>query len=88
MSDKLKLERELNDSIQRQAQLDDKLKEMDRKCQELQLVAYEAKEKLAQGQAEVCFVRHANIRNLISGFEAVIFFNFLIVSNQNGGTGR
>ena len=56
MSDKLKLERELNDSIQRQAQLDDKLKEMDRKCQELQLVAYEAKEKLAQGQAEVCFV--------------------------------
>jgi len=73
LSDKLKLERELNDSIQRQAQLDDKLKEMDRKCQELQLVAYEAKEKLAQGQAEVCFVRHANKRNVVKGFEGYFF---------------
>ena len=49
------MERELNDSLQRQSQLDDKLKETDRKCQELQLAAYEAKEKLAHGQAEVSF---------------------------------
>lgn len=52
ISDKLKLEREVNDLTQRLNQLDDKLKESERKCQEHQLVAYEAKEKLAQGQAE------------------------------------
>lgn len=32
--------------------MDEKFKDLDRKCQELQLAAYEAKEKLAQGQAE------------------------------------
>ncbi len=52
MSDKLKLERDANDMEHRMNQLDERLKESDRKCQELQLTAYEAKEKLVQGQAE------------------------------------
>ena len=30
----------------------DKIKELERKCQEFQSIAYDAKEKLAQGQAE------------------------------------
>jgi hypothetical protein len=32
--------------------LEEKHKELEKKCQDLQLAAYEAKEKLAQGQAE------------------------------------
>lgn len=52
MSEKHKMERELNDYNQRYAKLEEKNKEMERKCQELQLAAYEAKEKLAQGSAE------------------------------------
>jgi len=52
MSEKLRLERELNDSVQGQNQLGDRVKELERKCQELQSIAYDSKEKLAQGQAE------------------------------------
>lgn len=52
MSDKLKLERDMNEMTHKVNQLEEKLKESDRKCQELQLTAFEAKEKLAQGQAE------------------------------------
>ncbi len=32
--------------------MNDKVKELERKCQELQSIAFDAKEKLAQGQAE------------------------------------
>lgn len=52
MSEKLRLERELNDSVQSQNKMSDRIKELERKCQELQSIAYESKEKLAQGQAE------------------------------------
>jgi len=52
LSDKLRLERELGEVTQRENQLNDRVRELERKCQELQSVAYEAKEKLAQGQAE------------------------------------
>ena len=52
LHDKFKLERELNDLNARSSKQDEKFKEIEKKCQELQLVAYEAKEKLAQGSAE------------------------------------
>ena len=52
LNDKLKAERELKDMVHRYNQLDEKFKDIERKCQDLQLAAYEAKEKLAQGQAE------------------------------------
>lgn len=52
LNDRLKLERELNDYNQKYAKLEEKNKELERRCQELQLSAYEAKEKLAQGSAE------------------------------------
>jgi hypothetical protein len=48
----MKLEKELNDMNQRQNQMVDKIKELERKCQEFQSIAFDAKEKLAQGQAE------------------------------------
>ena len=46
------MDRELNDSNQRYNNLDVKYKELERKCNEFQSIAYDAKEKLAQGQAE------------------------------------
>ena len=46
------LERELENSNKRYDSLDEKYKELERKCNELQAVAYESKEKLAHGQAE------------------------------------
>lgn len=45
-------ERELDDSNKRYSSLDDKYKELERKCNDLQAIAYDSKEKLAQGQAE------------------------------------
>jgi len=51
-SDKLRLERELGEAGQRENAMAERVKELERKCQELQAVAYEAKERLAQGQAE------------------------------------
>lgn len=52
INEKMRIERELSDSNQRYSQMNDKIKELERKCQEFQSIAYEAKEKLAQGQAE------------------------------------
>ena len=46
------MERELSESNSHQNQMNDKIKELERKCSELQSIAYESKEKLAQGQAE------------------------------------
>lgn len=46
------MERELNDSNARETKQNDKIIELERKCHELQTIAYDAKEKLAQGQAE------------------------------------
>jgi hypothetical protein len=51
-SDKLRLERELGEAGLRENAMAERVKELERKCQELQAVAYEAKERLAQGQAE------------------------------------
>ena len=52
ISERFKLERELNTFNQRYASLEEKLKEQERKCEEFQTISYESKEKLAQGQAE------------------------------------
>lgn len=52
LNEKMRLERELSDSNSRQNSMGDKIKELERKSHEFQSIAFEAKEKLAQGQAE------------------------------------
>ena len=46
------MDRDYTDLTARHNKLEEKYKELEKKCQDLQLAAYEAKEKLAQGQAE------------------------------------
>jgi hypothetical protein len=52
IDEKSKLDRDNTDLTMRHNKLEEKYKELEKKCQDLQLAAYEAKEKLAQGQAE------------------------------------
>lgn len=52
VQEKNRIERDLNDFELRYKKLEEKNRELEKKCQELQLTAYEAKEKLAHGSAE------------------------------------